>query len=91
MNNKSCYDCVHREVCASVEAGFSRCVEDVSKCKYFMDKSDFEPVRHGKWELVRLNNNFIKYMYKCSICNKNQFGKSEYCPNCGAKMGGKEV
>lgn len=91
MNNKSCYDCVHCDVCSSVEAGFSRCVEDVSKCKHFMDKSDFEPVKRGKWEIVRTHNNFIKHMYKCSACEKNQFARSNYCPNCNAKMNGKEV
>lgn len=53
--------------------------------------ADVEPVKRGKWEVVRTRNNFIKHMYKCPACEKNQFARSNYCPNCGAKMDGKEV
>lgn len=90
MNNKNCWDCVHRDVCASVEAGFSRCVEDVSKCKHFMDKSDFEPVRHSFW---KFNNFFCPNLGECDICGYEHYNADElkYCPNCGAKMDGKEV
>ena len=43
---------------------------------------DAEPVRHGKW---------IEYptadgMNQCSVCGVLRFGKSNYCPNCGARM-----
>ena len=52
---------------------------------------DAEPVRHGEWE------NYPSHSYRrCSICKmeweKPRFNtRSNYCPNCGAKMdGGKQ-
>lgn len=45
-----------------------------------------EPVRHGEWE------NYPSHSYRrCSICKmeweKPRFNtRSNYCPNCGAKM-----
>lgn len=87
---KSCWDCIHCDVCANID-GFSHHVSDVSKCKHFKDKADVEPVKCEKWEVVWTYNNFIKHMYKCPTCEKNQFARSNYCPNCGAKMDGKEV
>lgn len=49
---------------------------------------DAEPVRHGRWE------NYPSHSYRrCSICKmeweKPRFNtRSNYCPNCGAKMDG---
>ena len=90
MMSKNCWDCIHCDVCANID-GFSHHVSDVSKCKHFNGKADVEPVKREKWEVVRTHNNFIKHMYKCLACEKNQFARSNYCPNCGAKMDGKEV
>ena len=50
-----------------------------------------QEVRHGKWELIDECANEGVY---CSNCHKkvyrakyaNQKVKSNYCPNCGAKM-----
>ena len=48
---------------------------------------DVQEVKHGKWEyegqILGLDT------YKCSLCKKDEFGMSNYCPNCGAKMDGK--
>ena len=42
-----------------------------------------EPVRHGRW--VAQDNTFTRFM--CSECkSKNHHERTEYCPNCGAKM-----
>ena len=57
---------------------------------------DVVPVRHAKWELIDECANEGVY---CSNCHKkvyraeyaNQKVKSNYCPNCGAKMDGNEV
>ena len=49
---------------------------------------DAEPIRHGTWE------NYPNHTYRrCSICKteleKPKFNiRSNYCPNCGAKMDG---
>ena len=53
--------------------------------------ADVQEVRHGKWELIDECANEGVY---CSNCHKkvyrakyaNQKVKSNYCPNCGAKM-----
>jgi hypothetical protein len=44
---------------------------------------DAEVVRHGRWT-------FPWTSPECSVCRKTQKWTSNYCPNCGAKMGGKE-
>lgn len=59
--------------------------------------TDVAPVRHAKWELI---DECINEGVYCSNCHKkiyraraeyaNQKVKSNYCPNCGAKMDGKE-
>lgn len=53
--------------------------------------ADVQEVKHGKWELIDECANEGVY---CSNCHKkvyrakyaNQKVKSNYCPNCGAKM-----
>ena len=56
-------------------------------------------VKHGEWEEVRKENIWGDFVpvFKCSACRKYKIRtigiirKSNYCPNCGAKMdGGKE-
>ena len=56
-----------------------------------LDDYDVVPVRYAKWELIDECANEGVY---CSNCHKkvyrtkyaNQKIKSNYCPNCGAKM-----
>lgn len=57
--------------------------------------ADVAPVRHAKWELI---DECINEGVYCSNCHKkiyraraeyaNQKVKSNYCPNCGARMDG---
>lgn len=53
--------------------------------------ADVEPVRRGKWLNTRDENKKM-----CSCCRiihfiaQYPFGKINYCPNCGAKIGGEE-
>ncbi|MEE1011201.1 MAG: hypothetical protein U0L11_04090 [Acutalibacteraceae bacterium] len=52
--------------------------------------ADVQEIRHGKWiekPYLFSTSNF------CSLCGENYgmpHGKFNYCPNCGAKMDGKE-
>lgn len=48
-------------------------------------------LRHGKWEKSsgQRYKEHARYMYRCSLCNELVCGESNYCPNCGAKMEGK--
>lgn len=52
---------------------------------------EYAPVKHGTWKLVRRQADGGEY--ECSECARkyvfNSFDRSSnYCPNCGAKMGG---
>lgn len=52
--------------------------------------TDVEPVRHGRWETSDIPGEH----FKCSECGggcwyydyHGDVAKSNYCPNCGAKM-----
>ena len=51
---------------------------------------DAEPVRHEKW-IKHVDNSPSIGMYvnwNCSNCNYNGQKSYNFCPNCGAKMGG---
>ncbi len=43
---------------------------------------DAVPVRRGKWREYQTADG----MNQCSECGVLRFGKSNYCPNCGARM-----
>lgn len=45
------------------------------------------PVRHGRWEEQSDRDELV-----CSYCNGGYtlYDETPYCPNCGAKMDGKE-
>ena len=50
---------------------------------------DAEPVRHGRW--IFNPKDAIEMMFtlpKCSECGAESPNGGNYCPNCGAKMGG---
>lgn len=60
--------------------------------------ADIELVKHGKWVsmLVKRSDwkgNMQSYYQPntCSECRVGLAEKTNYCPNCGAKMDGKEV
>ena len=72
-------------------------------CRYFanqiMELPTINPddlVKHGEWEEVRKENIWGDFVpvFKCSACRKYKIRtigiirKSNYCPNCGAKMDG---
>lgn len=69
--------------------------EDAADCIRYMDATDVEPVRHGRWVTPHWHNS--NYCYNCSECGGEAMHR-EYkwarngiypiCPNCGAKMDG---
>lgn len=67
-------------------------IEDIEN----QPSADVAPVRHAKWVLI---DECVNEGVYCSNCHKkvyrveyaNQKVKSNYCPNCGAKMDGNEV
>ena len=63
-------------------------LSDVRKSLQMTPTADVQEVRHGRWELIAKN------VSKCTVCGcarniKTQFGWN-FCPVCGAKMGGDE-
>ena len=60
---------------------------------YEMPAADVAPVRHGLWEARAIprsdpDGDWIALEYHCSLCNRLEYRKENYCPNCGAKMDG---
>ena len=51
-----------------------------------LENADVEEVKHGEWE--RIIRNGKPRGLKCSLCGKHIHFHENYCPNCGAKMGG---
>lgn len=52
---------------------------------------DAEPVKHGHW--IYEPKDAIEMMFtlpKCSECGAESSDGGNYCPNCGAKMDGKD-
>ena len=70
---------------------FNALIDKINKIIRNQPTADVQEVRHGKWELIDECANEGVY---CSNCRKkvyrakyaNQKVKSNYCPNCGAKM-----
>ena len=53
--------------------------------------ADVAPVRHGRWEARAIprsdpDGDWIALEYHCSLCNRLEYRKENYCPHCGAKM-----
>ena len=56
---------------------------------HFVDDCEFTaPVVHGAWLVHGVDENSDLTILKCSVCGRKQFGYSNYCGACGAKMDG---
>lgn len=72
------------------EWGYEGMREDL----YNLPAADVVEVRHGEW-LLEQEPDGKPYCFHCSVCD-NDFHyigiktAFDYCPNCGAKMDGKE-
>ena len=79
--------------------GFDRCLDRAQRAILDAPAADVAPVRHGRW--ISLTECANEGVY-CSICKKKVWKsdyalcshksrnklRSDYCPNCGAKMDG---
>lgn len=59
--------------------------------------ADVQPVKRGRWidiyEWAKMHDSRPSGMYIyywCSECQKEQEKKSNFCPNCGARMDGEQ-
>lgn len=51
--------------------------------------ADAQEIRHGFWEekIVDEAEMFFRRRFYCSVCNNwTSYGKTKFCPHCGAKM-----
>lgn len=66
--------------------------DDVLKIICDMAAADVQPVKHGRWENTNTPNQL-----RCSNCEiihviaQYPCGDIKYCPNCGARMDGKQL
>ena len=62
-------------------------VDDVLEDINLSPTVDAEPVRHGKWYTAEKYNGYL--YWNCDQCHQHFTSqKSNFCPNCGAKMDG---
>lgn len=85
-----------------LENGENEYVYDTNAFLDSIDNSptaDVAPVVRGWWE--RVDSSYYRWTpsggtfvdratYRCSRCGRGTAVKSNYCPNCGAKMDGEE-
>ena len=74
----------------SVGARISQ-IEEVIKLFAQAPILDYAPVVHARWELVGADKRGRGGVFNCTACNRCRPTKSDYCPNCGAKMDLKKV
>lgn len=57
--------------------------------------ADVAEVRHGSWHRYSKGSGsyngviIMSDAFQCTVCKESVWNKSDYCPNCGAKMDGK--
>ena len=64
--------------------------------KYYMPKiiddtplADVQEVMHGRWE-CNYDRGVFYIVYVCSNCGRESLVKEKFCPDCGARMEGKD-
>lgn len=57
------------------------CLDEIYAEVKQLPAADVAPVVHGDWWGVG-------NMVMCTVCEKETYCTSKYCPNCGAKMDG---
>lgn len=72
---------------------WTECI-DIEDIKNF-PAADVEPVRHGRWETFdssywRSTQYGVQAIdclkIRCGLCGRGSAVRTNYCPNCGAKM-----
>lgn len=85
-----CYECSVQHLCA-LNGGRERC-KRYNRLANFR-AADVEEVRHGEWEVIPPPKKYVSgtfCKFRCSECDTVYECSSRFCPNCGARMDGKE-
>lgn len=75
-------------VCKALSQDYAYAAADIVRN---LPAADVAPVVHARW--IRINNE-NEQIIKCSACGypvSYFWGRTPYCPSCGAKMNGKGV
>ena len=78
----TCKDCIHNEVCYRRDGGKGVPDNYAEECGDCLTEKDLQRPQ-GEWKLDMLGA-------YCTICHYYPDYTSNFCPNCGARMGGKE-
>lgn len=88
------------EDCKNCKTGYRSCEYDriyskMDFCGWLDDAPtvDAVPVRHGRWirhDYADIVDGYYVPEYECSECHSWKKGDSDYCPDCGARMDGKD-
>ena len=85
-------------ICAVLECNFTGFKDEIIErvTKKIMDYKD--PAKHGRWIGESLPIKTLKgeiggavTRITCSVCGKISIVRSDYCPNCGARMDGEKA
>lgn len=62
--------------------------EEFAEYLYELPTADVAPVVHGRWVTHYRSGTTVAEGYVSTCCDMWNNRKSDYCPNCGAKMDG---
>lgn len=89
---------LRQAICINDKDEFLRGLQTALKAISYNDvipNADIQPVKRGRWidiyEWAEMHDSRPSGMctyYWCSECEKEQEKKSDFCPNCGARMDG---
>ena len=76
-----------RELAPYEENDFSQQINVILAIVDAQPAADVEEVRHGRWETAPCNGVYDMRCSACGFAPGIRFYSSDYCPNCGARMG----
>lgn len=82
---KACED-YFKDVCV-YDVDSYEAVNDFERILDSVPAADVAPVKHGEWEEIRDAYRQLEG-WMCKKCGRETKAKENYCPNCGARMGG---
>ena len=90
--DRDSFPTLHQKELNDYMKGWNACLKSVLQ----QLTADVEEVKHGKWkEETKFiitddpdDDGYWRTIYICSECEREEWRKEPYCPNCGAKMDG---
>ena len=87
---EECWDAISRQAVKAQMIKYGFHAPDMTVTEFIDDLPPVTPQQEvGKWvehKRALEENGYLISMYECSICREWEKKKSDWCPNCGAKM-----